>query len=309
MKIAFFGTSDRSVPILEALNATGFLVLCVTKPDSKIGRKQEIKENGVKTWAKANNIPYLEVASLKGETATHIITDLKKYEVTYGVVADYSLMIPNDIIDYFNKKLLNIHFSLLPKYRGSSPVQFALLNGDKSTGITYLLIENKLDAGDIIFQIEYNINSNFTSQELYKILFKLAGENLPKVLSEYDKHLLPTSKQDESKATYTYSPTQPKSTCIFKEDAKLAWEKTPEQLECAIRAYNPWPIAWTTLTDLTATSKIVTKAHNLRKGIDGALKVKIFSSKITEGLLEIESLQVEGKNKTAWDTFENGYLA
>jgi methionyl-tRNA formyltransferase len=219
------------------------------------------------------------------------------------------LIIPEQIITRFNKKLLNIHFSLLPKYRGASPVQFAILNGDKVVGVSYMLTEKSVDTGAVIAQIEYKDIDKKTAGELYKELFELAARNLPKVINDYAENKIQPKTQNEAQASYTYSPTRPKNTFTYKEDAQINWAKTAEEIERATRAYNPWPIAWTTLKELTASLN-----QNLRQGINPELKVKIYKARVEktandENKLIIEQLQVEGKNKSDWKTFENGYVA
>ncbi len=230
MKIAFFGTSNRSIPILNALKANFELVLCITKEDSKAGRHQVLRENGVKTWAKSNNIPYICIQKLDNEGVFKVIGPLKSYAVDIGVVADFSLIIKQEIIDTPPFKLINIHFSLLPKYRGACPVQFAILNGDTKTGITFYLMDKNMDTGKILAQVEYTLIGSETSGELYKILFEIAAQKLPNVIKEYvsgkttplpqnDTQATLDARIARSTATYTYSKTHPKNTFIYKEDA------------------------------------------------------------------------------------------
>lgn len=215
-RIIFFGTSDRSLPILESLKSNFSLVLCVTKKNTKVGRKQVDKETEVKRWARENSIEVLEINSLKDDDLENVIKKIEKLDPDYGVVADFSFIIPRKVIDSFKSGIINVHFSLLPKYRGASPVQFAILNGDKTTGITYYLLDEKMDTGDILSQVEYKIGTKYTSRELYNILFQIAADELPKVIKNYsDGEIIPI-KQNESLATYTISKTNPKHTFIFK---------------------------------------------------------------------------------------------
>ncbi len=306
-KIIFFGTSDRSLPILESLNSNFNLTLCVTKKDTLFGRNQIEKETEVKKWATANNIDTLLVDSLKDTNLEYLLNKIQNIKPDYGVVADFSFMIPKKVIEAFNGNLINIHFSLLPKYRGASPVQHAILNGDDKTGITFYLLNEKIDDGDILKQVEYKIDSKYTSGELYDILFKIAAQEIPNVVAKYlSKELIPF-KQDENSATYTISKTNPKNTFIFKEDALIDWNKTAENIERCIRAYNPWPIAWSYLGELEKSNclseKIILKNH-----VNKNLKIKIFKASILNQKLQIEEIQVEGKNKTDWNSFKNGYV-
>jgi methionyl-tRNA formyltransferase len=302
INISFFGTSDRSISILETLinDPEISLKLCVTKNDTKVGRKQETRETEVKKWALAHSIPLFTTDSLKKDSA-NVAEIIKTQDITLGIVADFSFIIPEEVFSAFPRGMINIHFSLLPKWRGASPVQFAILNGDITTGITYHLVASKLDNGDIISQIGYKMSGTETSGSLYEHLFPVAARNLPNVIKNYIAEMGTVQKQDDSQATYTWSPSHPKSTFIYKEDAKIDWTKSPVQIEQAIRAYDPWPIAWTTLGELAknTTGKEIQNKET---------KIKIFSADISENKLRIKTLQVEGKKVTDWNSFANGYL-
>ncbi len=311
IKLAFFGTSDRSLPILEALKNSEKieLVLCITKRDTKVGRHQEIRETEVKKWAKLNHIAVTSVSSLKGMELEALIEQLKSSKAQYGLVADFSFIIPYPLIEYFDGKLINIHFSLLPMYRGASPVQFTILNGDSMAGITFMLVDKKLDTGKIIHQIGYKLSGVESSDELYKTLFQLSAENIEYVIENFHIEQLKPRIQDESKASYTYSPSHPKNTFIFKEDSEINWKNDSKKIDQAIRAYKPWPIAWTTLDTLENNKKLAISKLKLRPGVDRKQKVKIYSSGLTDdNKIEIKELQIEGRNKMDWKTFENGYV-
>lgn len=317
IKIAFFGTSDRSIPILDSLKSSFDLALCVTKEDTKFGRHQVLKETKVKFWAKENNINYLTINDLKEDNTQTVVKKLKELKVDIGIVADFSLIIPKDIINATKHKLINIHFSLLPKYRGASPIQFAILNGDEKTGVTYYVMDKNMDTGNILNQIEYKLTDTETSGQLYANLFLIAAQNLPKIITQYIDGALNPLLQDKSKATYTYSKTHPKSTFIYKEDAKINWQSgSIYEIERQIRAYNPWPIAWTILSELENNEKIgIIHLKQENKQLNN-LKVKIFEAKIIDGkfknqlkkVLRIEKIQVEGKKVLTWKQFANGYM-
>lgn len=308
MNIVFFGTSNRSLPILESIKENFNLVLCITKTDQKTGRKQELKECEVKTWAKKNSIKFLEVSSFKNENLDTVLETLEEIKPDYGIVADFSFMIPISIINYFKNNLINIHFSMLPKYRGASPVQFSILNGDPTGGITYYLIDKELDHGPILYQEEYKISETDTSGSLYEKLFLKAAESLPKVINDYTQKKLNPVIQDESKAIYTYSKSHPNSTQVFKEDAEIGWNSA-SLVERQIRAYNPWPIAWTYISKLEENSDLIQEEKiELKRHINRNLKVKIYKAYLIDKKLKIIEIQVEGKNRTNWISFKNGYL-
>src|SRR3990167_8094704 len=208
MKVAFFGTSDRSIPILESLKKNFELVLCVTKDDVKVGRHQTLKEVEVKRWAKNNRVNYLTISSTNAGIKEKVVNALNEQNVELGVVADFSFILPEKIINTPKHKLVNIHFSLLPKYRGASPIQFAILNKDKSTGITFYIVDKGLDTGKIIFQKEFELVESENSGELYRRLFNEAALELPRVIIDYTKGTIKPKRQNENNATYTFSKTK-----------------------------------------------------------------------------------------------------
>jgi methionyl-tRNA formyltransferase len=307
MKVAFFGTSDKSTPILESLNQNFDLVLCVTKHDTIVGRKKDVRETAVKRWANGNNKECVTISSLKGEDLEKVLTALENNNIALGIVADFNFIIPGQIIRKIKNGLINIHFSLLPYYRGASPVQHAILNGEQTTGITYQLLDEGMDTGDILCQIEYGLSGTETTGQLYNDLFEIAAQNLPHVLSGYISGNIKPTVQNHGQATYCYSPTRQKSTYIYKEDARINWADAPEVNERKVRAYNPWPIAWTTLGDMQTANIIKLKNSMADEPKYGNLKLKIFESEIANNKFIPVTVQVEGKNITDWKSFLNGY--
>ena len=331
MNVAFFGTSDRSIPILETLKNSDFnLVLCVTKDDVKVGRKQELKSTAVKQWAEQNRVQVITITKLNTETRALIVGAMKATKIDLGVIADFSFIIPEEIFNFPAHKVVNIHFSLLPNYRGASPIQFAILNQDKTAGISYMITTKGMDGGPIIFQIPYPLSGTETSGELYKTLFEIAADKLPKVLKDYVSGKLIPKEQDHKKATYTYSPSPPNHTFIYKEDAKIDWQKSPAEIDSIVRAFNPWPIAWSTLGELrkaktpiynnydnspdaAVTGTELTQDNGGNSSRNDNKRIKIYETAVinngTQDELQIKKIQVEGKNILSWEEFKNGYLS
>ena len=301
VNVAFFGTSDRSIPILTALRENFNLSLCITREDTKFGREQILKPTEVKIWAKENNVNCITISRLDTQSTQGIINSLKTAQIDTGIVADFSFILPEELINTPKFKLINIHFSLLPKYRGASPVQQAILNGDETTGITYYIMDKGMDTGAILQQVEYKIPANLTAGELYQKLFVLAAQKLPQVVNDYVSQIITPLPQDNARATYTYSKTHPKNTFIYKEDAKIDWNAGAAQIERQTRAYNPWPIAWTTLGDLK-------QVFHVKPDKNENLKVKIFEATVEKNELNIKKIQVEGGKVLSWKEFTNGYL-
>ncbi len=318
--LAFLGTSDRSIPILDALHASIGIKLCITKNDTRVGRKQEIRQTAVKTWAEKNNVDCLTINSLKDNDLTNVLVALQEQNIKLGVVADFGYIIPSKIISTFPLGLINIHFSLLPKYRGASPIQHAILHNETTTGVTFMLADNGMDTGPILHQLTYSMQGNETSSELYIILFRLAGQTISQVVTGYLMNKYVPVGQNANNATYCYSPTHPKSTYIYKEDAKIDWNKSLEQISRETRAYFDWPISWAVLSELqdsglafTRDGIVNTTKNNkgefmLKKTLKLAgITIKIFPTSYVSGCMKINEIQVSGKNKMFWAEFLNGY--
>ncbi len=302
IKVAFFGTSNKSLPILENLSQNLDLLLCVTKSDRVVGRKQISTPTVVKTWAQSHNVKVLEINSLDPVSTETIISSLKDLKVDCVIVADFSFIIPKAIISTPPFGLINIHFSELPKYRGASPIQHTILNGDRKTAITFMLMGEKMDEGDILIQFPVEVPESIDTGELYASLFNLAGEKTAQVVSDYVNGSLKPRPQEESKATYCYSKSHPKSTLVYKEDVKLDWHDSPLFLYRQIRAYNPWPIAWTTLGELK------TQGFSLKDVGKKDLKLKIFTAKITNNEVLPLIVQPENGKKITFEELLHGYF-
>lgn len=310
INLVYFGTSNHSITLLNSLKSSPeiSLKLVITKPDKPVGRKQEVLPCPVKTWCLQNSVAFVTPANLKteAESVLKALTEAKSKSADgefLAVVADYGLMIPKPILDFFEKGVVNVHFSLLPKYRGASPVTYSILNGDTQTGISFLLTEEGMDTGKLIKQIAFEITEKENDETLYTKLFNLAAANLVEVLKAYLNGDLPPQKQDEKVASYaTPSGKLDRTTYILKDDAKIDWSKTPEQIERAIRAYYPWPVAWTTLGELALYLNAELRSPHPQE------RVKIHKAHLREGVLIIDQLQVEGKTSSTFETFKNGYL-
>lgn len=305
IEIVYFGTSEHSIILLEAIKNSHVLKLklVVTKPDKPVGRKKTLTPSPVKKWCLENSIPFITPASLKKE-AKEVLEALKNHKTRLAVVADYGLLIPKEIIDFYELGIVNIHFSLLPKYRGATPVAYALLQGEKVTGVTFLLTTVEMDKGDIIRQIPFEIPDRENDQTLYQKLFVLAGQYIEFVLNNYSKGYVTLKKQNEEIATYcTPSQKLDRTTLLSKDDARIDFSKTPEEIERAVRAFFPWPVAWTTMGELTSYLKA-----SLRNLDDLTLRIKVHKAHLEQGHLIIDELQPEGKRTLTFEEFKNGYL-
>lgn len=302
IKTIFLSTSNRMLPLLKKLHCVSDVKLCITKTDVKVGRKQELVENGIKLWCLDNNIECLQINNVK-DNIDNIIEKVKKINPDLSIMVDFGFIIPESLLNIFEDKIINIHYSLLPKYRGASPIQFAILNGDKVTGITYQRVDKEMDKGVILRQVEYKIQGNETTHTLLEQLLDLNVKDLSTFIELYETKKLEESIQLESKAIYTTSPTHPDRYTIFKEDAYTDLNEAPTVLERKVRAFSPWPILWSTLGKVSSYIGLELKDKSKEK-----LTVKIYEGHLENNKFVIDTIQVEGKNKTNWKEFKNGYL-
>lgn len=235
LKIVFFGTPAFVVPVLDNLSKHFHLVGVVTAPDTEQGRKKILTPSPVKIFAKEHGITVLQPDTPDNK----LLEDLKKIDADIFVVAAYGKILPQSTIELPPLGSLNIHPSLLPLYRGPSPIQTALLNGDTTTGISIIKMDEKMDHGPIIKQWEVSIKKDDTFEKLHFSLFKDAAQQLPGIIIDYRDGKLTPIPQDDSKATFC--------AMITRESGRFDSDNppTPEELDRMIRAYYPWPNAWT----------------------------------------------------------------
>ncbi|OGD29735.1 methionyl-tRNA formyltransferase [Candidatus Azambacteria bacterium RIFCSPHIGHO2_01_FULL_44_55] len=300
LKILFMGTPEFSVPILEALVHEGYQIISVvTKPDEPAGRKQVLTPPPVKSFIMKHetwNIPILQPEKLKDE---NFINQVKNLAPDLIVVAAYGKIIPKAILDIPKYGAINAHGSLLPAWRGAAPIQYAILHGDKKTGITIMLIDEEMDHGPLLGKSEILISKSETSESLYRKLSVLGAETLIKIISRYISGDIKPQEQDHSKATFTK--------IIKKEDGKIDWSKSTLELERMTRAFYPWPTAWTIWNDKVL--KILEADGSEKNNEIG--KVLVDSGELIigcgQGSLVIKKLQLEsGKILTARE-FLNGH--
>jgi len=314
MRIVFWGTSEFALPSLDALlkesfstsSKTNFLyrvVAVVTNPDEPAGRKQILTPPPVKVLAKKHKIPVYQPENLKLENWQQELPEADLY-----IVAAYGKIIPKDILDKPSYGALNIHPSLLPRWRGPSPIQYTILNGDSETGVTIIKMDEMMDHGPIVAQQRLTI-SQPVYKELKEQLAKLGAKLLLETLPKWLKGEITPTPQDDSQATY--------SKILKKDDGRINWQKSAEEIERLIRAFNPWPGTWTMLP---------TKKKILRLIIEEAEIVKVenplappgylFYSdnyplliKTGYGSLLIKKLTLEGRKKMSGEDFRRGYQA
>jgi methionyl-tRNA formyltransferase len=294
IKTVFFGTQEFATHILQGLINSPLIevALVITQADQPVGRKQILTAPPTKLLAEKNNIPVLQPETLKGFEFPFTDFDL-------SVVAQYGRIIPERLLTVPKYKTLNVHTSLLPKYRGASPIQFALLSGETKTGVTIMQMDKGMDTGPILLQKTIDIDPTDTYTELDKKLAILGIESLLETISGYiDGTILPQT-QNDAEATYTK--------ILTRDDGRIDWNRTASEIYNQYRGLTPWPGIWTMLDgkrlkllDIAFTDVSMPQAQIQVK--QGHVYVGT-----AHGSLEILSLQLEGKPIMDAKTFANGY--
>jgi len=238
LSIIFAGTPDFAVPALQALlKDTSYSVCAVyTQPDKPSGRGRKLTASPIKQLAETYHIPVYQPNSLKDP---HAQEELARLKADLMIVAAYGLILPKVVLAMPRLGCINIHASLLPRWRGASPIQKSILSGDKISGISIMQMEAGLDTGPIFAQQTCPILADDTSQTLHDRLAQLGAKTLLEILPKIERQQLTAQAQPQMGVTYAGK--------IIKEDAQLDWSQPALQLYRAIRAYNPWPIAFTYL--------------------------------------------------------------
>ncbi|MBR3611545.1 MAG: methionyl-tRNA formyltransferase [Oscillospiraceae bacterium] len=296
MRIVFMGTPDFAAAILQRLIDTGRNVVGVfSQPDKPVGRKQIITPTATKVVAIEHNIPVFQPAKLRDGEALKIMQELKP-DLT--VVAAYGKILPKDILEVSPLGNVNVHGSLLPKYRGSAPIQWSVINGDEITGITTMFMAEGMDTGDMIMKFELPIGEDETAGELFDRMAELGAESIEKTLELFDKGEVKAEPQNEEEATY--------APMLKKEMGEIDFSKTAEEIHNLARGLNPWPMAYTFLDG----KSIKIHAAKIAEGFSGAegtlLDEKRFIVGCKNGAVEFITVQPEGKNKMSGADFIRG---
>ncbi|MDO8844028.1 MAG: methionyl-tRNA formyltransferase [Methylicorpusculum sp.] len=236
MRIVFAGTPEFAVPALQMLLASSHEVCAVyTQPDKPAGRGRKLTPSPVKALALESGITVVQPASLKNESDFKQLAD---FNPDLMVVVAYGMILPQSVLDLPKYGCINVHGSLLPRWRGAAPIQRALMAGDKETGVTIMQIVRQLDAGDMLHKEVYVIEPHDTASDLHNKLAQLGAVGLSKVLDQLDKNELHPEKQDEALVTYAEK--------LDKSESLMDWSQSAEVLALKVRGMNAWPVAQTT---------------------------------------------------------------
>jgi len=302
LNIIFAGTPDFAAQHLQALLHSQHNVIAVyTQPDKPAGRGKKLQASPVKQLAEQHNLPVYQPKSLRNEEAQ---AELKALNADVMVVVAYGLILPTEVLKAPRLGCLNVHGSILPRWRGAAPIQRAIWAGDAQTGVTIMQMNEGLDTGDMLHKVYCDIEATETSATLYHKLAELAPPALIEVLDQLESGKFPAEVQDDSQSNYADKLT--------KEEAKLDWSLSAAQLERNIRAFNPAPVAFLTVTINGNEERIkVYQAEVLPHQNKAAGTVLAFDKKglqiaTADGVLNIKQLQPSGKKPMSVQDFLNG---
>lgn len=305
MKIIFAGTSEFGIPTLEKLKASASvetssdrhheLVLVITQPDKPAGRDKKLAPPPVKVWAQKNNIPVEQPEKIKdlGLKLSSLNPDLL-------LVAAYGQIIPKDILDIPKFGSINIHGSLLPQYRGASPIQSAILNGNQETGITLIKMDDRMDHGPMIAREKIYLTGKEKFPELYKTLSLVSAELVEKTLPDWFAGKITPEEQSHNEASF--------SKMLTRQDGKITWAQPAAVIDQQIRALNPEPGTWTELKGkvVKILEAEILPDHKIE------LPGKLYSHngevavKCLDNGLILKRVKLEGKNEISGKDFLNG---
>lgn len=304
-RIIFFGTSAFAIPVLETLVKEKYRVVAViTTPDEPTGRKQILTPPPIKLAAQRLGLPVLQPLNLKDPDFLKVIN--YELKVDLGIVAAYGKIIPSELINSLEHGIINIHPSLLPKYRGPSPIQSAILNGEQETGVTIIKIDQQVDHGPILAQSEKWKTQNKKYKELHDELAVLGAELLIKTLPDYLAGKIKLVEQDYSQVTFTK--------IIKKEDGRINWHQEAQQIYNQFRAFHVWPEICTTWKDkiLKVTDCQVSENqpyHGHEKIYIGVVYEEngMIYVPCGKGHIEIQRVQLEGGKEMPINDFLSGH--
>ena len=288
LRIIFAGTPDFAARHLDALLSSGHNVVGVfTQPDRPAGRGKKLMPGPVKALAEEHGLPVFQPASLRPEENQQLVADLN---ADVMVVVAYGLILPKAVLDMPRLGCINVHGSLLPRWRGAAPIQRSLWAGDAETGVTIMKMDVGLDTGDMLYKLSCPITPEDTSATLYDKLAELGPQGLIKTLEQLAEGTAEPEVQDEALVTYAEK--------LSKDEALLDWALPAAQLERCIRAFNPWPMSWMVIDDQPVK---VWKASVIESHVQAAPGTIVEANKhgiqvaTAEGILNLESLQPAGK--------------
>ena len=300
MKIIFMGTPDFSVGPLEALIEAGHeILLVVTQPDKKKGRGKEVQYPPVKECALKHGIEVFQPIKIKTEDA---VSKLKEYDADVFVVVAFGQLLSQEILDMPKYACINIHASLLPKYRGAAPIQRVIIDGEKETGVTTMRMDVGLDTGDMMLKEAVTIDEKETGESLHDKLSAVGSSLIVKTLDLLEKDEITYEKQDDSLSCY--------AKMLNKELGHIDWNKSAVEIERLIRGLNSWPSAYTSFQGKTLKlwdADVRNQEDDTSQSATPGMVVGVTKEEIVvacgSGVLVLKELQLEGKKRMTTKEF------
>lgn len=287
MNIVFMGTPDFAVPALKKLIENHDVKAVFTQPDRPKGRGKKLAFSAVKEVAVEHNIPVFQ--PIKIRTDIEAINELKKINPDFIIVVAFGQILPKEVLQIPKYGCINLHASLLPKYRGAAPIQWAVINGEKKSGNTTMLMDVGLDTGDMLLKSETIIDDSMTGGELHDILMEDGANLLIKTIEGMVHGEIKPEAQDDSLSCY--------ASMLNKEIAKIKWNESANNINNLIRGLNPWPVAYTTYDDLTMKiykAEPVMRSHNKISGEIIEVSKNGILVACGEGMLMVKLIQFPG---------------
>ena len=297
MRIVFMGTPDFAVPSLQALIDAGHDVCAVyTQPDKPQGRKQILTAPPVKTLALEHDIPVFQPNTLKNEVEQARLRELAPEVI---IVVAYGKLLPKAVLDIPSHGCINVHGSLLPRWRGAAPIQWAVIAGDEMAGVTTMQMAEGLDTGDMLLTYETKVGEKETAGELFDRLAQSGAELLIQTLVKLDE--ITPRPQDDAQSCYAHM--------LDKQMAVIDWSKSAHEIDCLIRGLNPWPIALTTLSG--ERLKVFAAEKAAGNGEPGTVLEADPKKGLTvacgEGALKLTEIQLVGGKRMKVNDFLRGH--
>lgn len=299
MRVIFMGTPDFSVGTLEAIIEAGHeVVLVVSQPDKPKGRSGQLQPTPVKECALAHNIPVFQPEKIK---APENVAKLAEYNPDIIIVVAFGQIVSKEILDMPKYGCVNVHASILPKYRGAAPIQWAVINGDETTGVTTQRMDVGVDTGDIIGTVEYKLAQDETGGSLFDHLAELGAKLCVETMEKIEKGEATYTPQNHELATHTKK--------IEKELGNIDFTKSAKEIECLIRGLNPWPSAYTHLNGKTMKlwkARVIDEHTEQKPGTIVRLTKDEIWVQTGNGILALLEVQLEGKKRMPVADFLRG---
>ncbi len=300
MKVVYMGTPDFAVAPLEALLQAGHQVTAVvTQPDKQKGRGKEVQMTPVKECALKHGIPVLQPVKIREKEA---VEQLREYPADIFVIAAFGQLLSEEILNIPAYGCVNIHASLLPAYRGAAPIQWAVINGEKETGVTIMQMEKGLDTGDMLLKAVVPIDPKETGESLHDKLMEAGAKLIVKALPLIERGEVVPEKQDDAQSSY--------ASRLSKDMGRIDWKQDAAALERLVRGLNSWPSAYTAFHGKTLKIWEADVAEGEAKEMPGTVEhveKNYIDIACGKGILRITSLQLEGKRRMPVKDFLPGY--